>query len=123
MLEKFNKELSFIIKEDVYKISPKFIDKEYKCSKNKVDLFISKKFINSIGIIYEELLKLISSNFNINDIKLETSVIIYITRFEVVYSGIILPTSGNRHEIILLNSWKSNKIPHLETTGQIRIII
>lgn len=125
MLDKFNQKLNSIITE-AFEVSPKFIDKDFQGSFNKIDLFTSKKFFKGIPsemFISQDFVQLLSNKLNIKKIKKETSLIIYISKFSFVYTAIILPTPGKRYEIILLNSWKSDKIPQIETTGQLRIIL
>jgi len=125
MLNQFNKKITSIITE-AFEVSPKFIDKDFQCSFNKIDLFTSKRFFKGIPsetFIAQEFVKTLNDKINLNVIKKETNVIIYITKNSFVFTGIILPTPGKRIEIILLNSWKSEKIPNIETTGQKRIIL
>ena len=97
MLEIFNENLSKIIFES-YSVDPKYIDKEFQGSFNKVDLFISSKFSNkslSEMFISNNFIKLLFDKLNINEIKKETNVIIYITSHSLVYA-----------RINLSNSWK-----------------
>lgn len=125
MLNRFNQELNNIIFES-YNISPKYIDKDFQGTYNNIDLFTSKTFFKGISretFIAPEFIKLLLNKLNLNVIKEETSVIIYIPKFSFVFTGIITPKFSNRYELILLNSWKSDKVPHIETTGQIRIIL
>ena len=125
MLEKFNKNINFIILES-FEVSPKYIDKEYQCTYNKIDLFTSKKFFkgsNTENTISQTFIELLLKKIKINNIKKEKRLIIYMPQFSNVYSAIISPTHANRHEIILLNSWKSERIPPIETTGQERVIL
>lgn len=125
MLDKFNKKINSIIFES-YELSPKFIDKDFQGSFNNIDLFTSKKFFKGIPsetFITQEFIQSLIERLNIKNIKKEISLIIYISKLSFVYTGIILPTPGKRIEIILMNSWKSEKIPPLEITGQKRIIL
>jgi len=125
MLNQFNQELNDIIME-AYSVNPKYIDKDFQGTYNNIDLFTSKKFFRGIGhdtFIAQEFIKLLVEKLDLNVIKKETSVIIYITKMSSVFTGRILPKFSKRYELILLNSWKSEKIPHLETTGQLRIIL
>lgn len=124
MLNQFNKNINEIIFE-AFEISPKFIDKDFQCSYNKIDLFTSKKFfrkdLNEL-FVGQEFLRKLNDKIKIDKINKESSFIIYIRKFSLVFSLLIVPDLCNRHEVILLNSWKSDKIPGIEVNGQKRII-
>jgi len=90
MLNKFNSIIS-----ETFDLSPKYIDKDFQCSFNNVDLFTSKIFfkgINNESFIGQEFLKELLNKINLKSINKETPIIIYLTKLNSVYSGIIFST-------------------------------
>lgn len=125
MLNHFNLELNSIILESC-SINPKYVDKDFQGTYNNIDLFTAKTFFKGISretFIAPKFIKLLLNKLDLNVIKEETSVIIYIPKFSFVFTGLLIPKFTQRYELLLLNSWKSEKIPHLEITGQLRIIL
>ena len=125
MLDQFNTELNSIIFE-AYDVNPKFIDKDYQGTFNNVDLFTSKHFFSGVNkemFLSPAFIQSILNKINVNEIKTQISIIVFIKKESLVFNGLIVPEHCKRYELILLNSWKSDKIPHLEVTGQKRIIL
>lgn len=89
MLDNFNIEMSKIISES-FNVDPKYIDKEYQGSVNKVDLFTLKSSNNKFSktFISNNFINLVLKQLNINDIKKETNVIIYIPSHSLVFTRI-----------------------------------
>ena len=125
MLDQFNKKLNTIITE-AFEMSPKYIDKDFQGSFNKIDLFTSKKFFKGISSeisLSQKFIQSLIKKLNIKNLTKEISLIIYIPKLSFVFTAKLFPTPGKRYELLLLNSWKSEKIPEIETSGQLRIIL
>ena len=94
MLDQFNQQINFIITE-AFDLSPKFIDKDFQGSFNKIDLFTSKKFFKGIPsetFIAQEFIKKLNEKININEINfkfnfmfspINCNIIIFLTRYSI----------------------------------------
>ena len=112
MLKNFQK----IIDEEVFS-NDLFFEKKFAFTLNKKDIFTSKLVRKDFN---NDKLKLFVEKININK---PGEYIIFFRKDEYVFVITAKQTSGNRFEIYIKNTFKSSKIPHLQSSIQKRLII